>query len=180
MGAYDNGKAIDEGMNRFRNVALHEYFVATLRNFCSDLFQSADNEAKYEHMTGNTFTSYACGIYVDGVLVDILASSDYKKAPVRMKLRKGEVFPAGSIRYDDEEQHKSFKADIDTDGGLGRDTSIKFLRQYMPKVRKGYEVVMCTGTEYSTFLEKKRRLNVLTNTYLFSESLFFKNLKRMN
>jgi hypothetical protein len=172
--AYDNSRAIDAGEKKLQK-AIYEYFLRYVEDYCMALFASADAAREYRNLTGNTFTSYACGIYRDGALKDVLLSADYKRPPVRVKLQKGEVFDGDT--YDG--NRAVFKATADTDGGYGRDTSLRFLRQYRPKVMKGFEVVMCTGTEYSTVLESRKGLNVLTNTFLYSRAIFFRNLKRM-
>jgi hypothetical protein len=170
---FDNGKAYDEGMQKKMQSILHAHFIEMLRSFCLNLFQSADTSKAYYDITGNTFTSYACGIYKDGLLIDMLFSADYKKPPVSVKLTKGERFAGHSYGG----KFVTFSADVETDGKYGKETSLRFLRQYKPTVKKGFEIVMCTGTEYSTFLEKGKGLNVLTDTYLFSKSLFIQNLK---
>jgi hypothetical protein len=171
---YDNNKAMDAGERKLKK-AVYEYFLRHLRDYCMTLFASADAAREYRNLTGNTFTSYACGIYYDGVLKDALFSADYKRPPVRVKLSGGEVFSGDT--YDG--NRATFKATVDTDGRYGKDTSMRFLRQYSPKVSRGFEVVMCTGTEYSTILENKKGLNVLTNTFLYSRALFFRNLRRI-
>jgi hypothetical protein len=172
---YDNGKAYEQGMQKMQQT-VYDYFVIRLIAFCKELFQSADTAREYHNLTGNTFTSYACGIYKDGALFEVLFSADYKKDPIRVKLKKGEVFTG--ISYDGADV-KGFKADVNTDQGFGKDTSARFLRNYNPTVKKGFEVVMCTGTEYSNFLEKVKGLNVLTDTFLYSKALFMQNLKKI-
>ena len=178
----DNNAVIDAGIKKMEAI-VYEHFISILRDFCRDLFQSADREyfapsGKLVHkMTGNLFTSYSCGIYRDGELIELLHSADMKSPPLRYKLVKGEIFPAGEMRYDGTEQKKKFSAPVDTDGRFGQETSIMFLRNYTPATKRGYEVVMCTGAEYSTFIEQERNLNVLTNTFLEAKALFYRNLK---
>ena len=176
MADYDNAKAFDEGMQKMQRL-VYERFIKMLEGFCKSLFQSADVSKEYHSLTGNTFTSYACGIYRDGALFEVLYSAEYKRNPIRVKLTKGEIFSGTS--YDGADV-KFFKATENTDGGYGKDTSMRFLRQYKPKIKKGFEVVMCTGTEYSSFLEKSKNLNVLTDTWLSSKALFFQNLRVVN
>ena len=173
MADYDNAKAFEQGMQKAQTL-IYEHFIGMLETFCGALFQSADTSKEYHSLTGNTFTSYACGIYKDGVLFEILYSADYKRAPIRVKLTKGEIFSGVSYEGADV---RFFKATENTDKGYGKDTSMQFLKQYKSKITKGFDVVMCTGTEYSSFLEKIKNLNVLTDTWLFSKALFFQNLK---
>jgi hypothetical protein len=172
----DNNAVIEAGLKKLETVA-YEHFVSILRGFCQDLFLSADREKQYMNLTGNTFTSYACGIYRDGSLVEVLLSSDYKRPPVRLKLTAGEMWLPEIDGADYDGRLRPFRADVATDRGVGEATSMTFLRSYVPATKRGYEVVMCTGTEYSTFLEQVRHLNVLTNTFMEAPGLFFMNLK---
>ena len=173
MPPHNNPKSFDAGIQKMTRIK-HEHFIKCLQAYCDSLFRSADAQRQYRNLTGNTFVSYSCGIYIDGTLREILLSSDYKKPPIRVKLAKGEVFSGKD--YDGTFRRK-YKANIETDRGLGVDTSLRFLRQHKPNVTKGYDVVMCTGTEYSEYIEKVRHINVLTNTYLMSSGLIAANLK---
>ena len=174
----DNLKAFDDGIAKM-NTVIHELFISSIAGYCASLFATAEMLKEYGDMTGNTITSYSCGIYHDGSLVDILLSQDYKKPPVRVKLRLGEVFPKGSIRWGGGIQKYDFKADVDTDRGYGAPFAINFLRQYKPAISKGYSVVICTGTEYSEHLERVHHLDVLTNTSLRAGGLFLQNLRKI-
>ena len=52
-------------------------------------------------------------------------------------------------------------------GDEGLESSINFLSNYYtPKIKKGIEIVMCTGTEYSVYQEKVWKANFLTDTYI--------------
>ena len=174
---YDNKAAFLEGMKLAESLA-YEHFVVILQAFCSDLFQSADREKEYHNLTGNTFTSYMCGIYKDGRLIEVLASADYKKDPVRLKLSH-EWWRQLVDGPDYDGVMRDYYGTVRTDRGIGEATSFTFLRNYTPSVSKGYAVVMCTGTEYSEFLEKVAHSNVLTNTWLEAQGLFFRNLKKI-
>ena len=93
--------------------------------------------------------------------------------PIRNKLIKGEtVFDFedydGNIRT-------WFTADIDTDGGYGDNTSAQFLKNY--KTKRQFSIVFTTGTEYSEYLEKIRKVNVLTDGFEYSMSAFIKSFK---
>ena len=43
-----------------------------LVSLAHELIQSAEFEKEYMNLTGNTLTSYAVGIYKDGVLIEII------------------------------------------------------------------------------------------------------------
>jgi hypothetical protein len=76
---------------------------------------------------------------------------------------------------------KKFVGIVKTDRGWGDDTSIQFLTSYDPPFRSSKTgIVMCTGTEYSEFLEMQGA-NVLTATKkefeAFGESMLIRNLR---
>ena len=123
-------------------------------------------------MTGNTYKSLTAGVFYNKRLYDLVFMAG--GMPIRKKLRDGEAFMAGEIRYDGDDQEHTFVAEVDTDGSYGDQTSIKFLSEYKPK-RNGYCIVVCTGTEYSEF----RALDNLTDNYQFARQRFLKSFKPM-
>ena len=149
-----------------------------LVSLAHELIQSAEFEKEYMNLTGNTLTSYAVGIYKDGALIEIIQNSNLKP-PVRVKLTRGEAV-IGFTDYDGNFR-KKFVGKVETDRGWGDDTSIKFLTSYDPPFRSSKTgIVMCTGTEYSEFLEMQGA-NVLTATKkefeAFGESMLIRNLR---
>jgi hypothetical protein len=149
-----------------------------LVSLAHELIQSAEFEKEYMNLTGNTLTSYAVGIYKDGALIEIIQNSNLKP-PVRVKLTRGEAV-IGFTDYDGNFR-KKFVGIVKTDSGWGDDTSIKFLTSYDPPFRGSKTgIVMCTGTEYSEFLEMQGS-NVLTATKkefeAFGESMLIRNLR---
>lgn len=127
----------------------------------------------FKNLTGNTITSFAYGIYIDKGLEQVGLYNGEKA--IRSKLSKGEIFRG--IDYDGNER-RGFRADVDTDGGYGTDTSIKFLQNYVPNGK--YAIVFTTGTEYSEFLETRRNVNVLTDAKTTSISNFIQSFKPIN
>lgn len=127
----------------------------------------------FKNLTGNTITSFAYGIYIDKGLEQVGLYNGEKA--IRSKLSKGEIFRG--VDYDGDER-SGFRADVDTDGGYGTDTSIKFLEGYVPNGK--YAIVFTTGTEYSEFLETRRNVNVLTDAKTTSISNFIQSFKPIN
>lgn len=145
----------------------------------------------FKNLTGNTITSFAYGIYINKELKQI--GLYHGEKAIRSKLVKGEIFTGddydGKVRRSmnwDYDMRKSiggevrptFMADVDTDGGYGKDTSIKFLEGYVPNSK--YAIVFTTGTEYSEFLETRRNVNVLTDAKTTSISNFIQSFKPIN
>ncbi|THC82914.1 hypothetical protein E7X23_24385, partial [Bacteroides fragilis] len=129
----------------------------------------------FRNLTGNTITSYACGLFMDGRFSYFVCSGDSMKQPVRVKLTKGETFVG--VSYDN--QNRRFTGTIETDKGYGEASSFDFLKRYKSESRKGFEIVMCTGTEYSTYLENVLNADVLTGTFQRAQNTLFKNFKPM-
>ena len=150
-----------------------------LVSLAHDLIKSAEFEREYRNLTGNTITSYAVGIYKDGALIEIIQNSN-RKPPIRVKLTRGEAW----VKFKDYDGNFRKKAVgiVKTDKGWGDDTSINFLTSYDPPFMSSKTgIVMCTGTEYSEFLEEAAGLNVLTSTRkeleAFGESMLVRNLR---
>lgn len=171
--ALDNGKLFDEGMQKAKEV-ITDYLYNILRGNVITLLHKAAINREFQGFTGNTQTSYMGGIYVNGRLVDIVHESDYKEAP-RMK-----KIPAGKSVYLSnpyEGKPRYMRAKIPTSKEYGFQTSERFLRAYKPKSKKGLAICICTGTEYSDYLETVRGLDVLTATYEQAAKVVLSSMK---
>ena len=203
-----NEVLFDEGMRKAKEL-VSGYIFDVLTKCCEELIQDAlDNKSGFRNLTGNTITSYACGLFMDGRFSYFVCSGDSMKQPVRVKLTKGETFVG--VSYDNQNRlfikieninklvktHKnlesakeSFKEKIKNleipekyslfDKVLGKAFSFDFLKRYKSESRKGFEIVMCTGTEYSTYLENVLNADVLTGTFQRAQNTLFKNFKPM-
>ena len=127
-------------------------------------------QKQFKNLTGNTISSFAFGTYLNGEIRNIEIYNT--KSPIRYKLTKGESFTG--IDYDGQER-EYFYADVDTDLGYGKDTSIEFLENYTPSGK--YSMVFTTGTEYSEFLEAYLHLNVLSNARVTAMTTFIQSFK---
>lgn len=171
MGA-ENEKVILNGTEKAGKL-VHEHIVMQLMDFSDRLIHLAQMEKDYSNLTGNTVTSYMCGIYFRGKLTDVILD-DGIKPPIRVKLTKGERFHG--ISYDG--RLRDFVGEVATDRGYGDDFSMKFLAKYKPS-SDGYAMVMCTGTEYSEFLERSYHFNVLTEISAEARRAFLNSFKPM-
>lgn len=170
-----NEVLFDEGMRKAKKL-VSGYIFDVLTKCCEDLIQDAlDNKSGFRNLTGNTITSYACGLFMNGRFSYFVCSGDSMKQPVRVKLAKGETFVG--VSYDN--QNRRFTGTIETDKGYGEAFSFDFLKRYKSESRKGFEIVMCTGTEYSTYLENVLNADVLTGTFQRAQNTLFKNFKPM-
>ena len=86
-----NDILFDKGMKKAKEL-VSGYIFDVLTKCCEDLIQDAlDNKSGFRNLTGNTITSYACGLFMDGRFSYFICSGDSMKQPVRVKLTKGET-----------------------------------------------------------------------------------------
>lgn len=159
------------------NLVIYDGLIKT----CRDMLSNAKIKAAYHNLTGNTLTSITCGIYKEGKLKQIvnIREAEHLKDPTRKKLSSD---MSRGVRFEDydsgEEVFISKKIlssrFMQTDMDYGYNTARRFLRTYVPKSKNC--VVMTTGTEYSTFIENTKKLNVLTETQLESPQIFGVNI----
>lgn len=128
---------------------------------CVKLIKHAIGNKGYDSFTGNTVTSYACGIYYNGDLMGIILAADGMKKPVAKKIKKGKRL---FLKRPYEGKSRAVKGTVKVDDFYGAESSEKFLESYRPIIKNGYAIVMTTGTEYSEYLENVRELNVLSDT----------------
>lgn len=155
-----NKAALDAGFKKAKQI-ISGHIYDQLIKFCNGLVIDAIAKSNFQSFTGNTITSFACGIYVDGVLEYMVASGEDMNAPVHAKVQYGEtVYLANPY----EGKPRSTKGKVDIVYNIsGMETSFKILQGFSPNV-KGFSVIMTTGTEYSTYLENVYHLNVLSDT----------------
>lgn len=170
-----NEEALTKGLKKAREMAL-EHIRKSLEDSCDELVNHAvaNYKSPIGPFTGNTITSYAIGLYLDGNF-SYYYSNDGIKPPVRVKLRKGERV---LLAPDWAGKTREFTGSTDTDDGYGERFSYNFLNTYKSKT-KGIELVMCSGTEYSTYIETVMKGNVLTSTFKNAQSMLnnFKPMK---
>lgn len=172
----DNLTVFDEGMKKARRI-IQDYLYAAIERSCMKLIDHALKSKEYQGFTGNTQTSYVCGIYHNGKLLGAFASGDNMRKPIRLKVGKGQrIF----LKNPYEGKARSVTGRVDVDQEFGAESAAKFLMSYKPHVKKGFSVVMTTGTEYSEYLENVRNLNVLTDTFQSSKGIVLEELKPMN
>lgn len=171
-----NERVLEKGLEKAREIAFNHVRDSLIKS-CEALVNDAVSSYKSPigPFTGNTITSYAIGLFLDGHL-SYYYSNDGIKPPVRVKLKKGE---SARLSPDWGGRSRSFTGAVDTDGGYGEEFSRRFLSSYKA-VKNGMELVMTSGTEYSTYIETAMRGNVLTDTFKKAGDVLRNNLKPMN
>lgn len=156
----NNKAALDKGFKKAKEIIFGHLYDQCIR-LCDALVTDAVQKRTFQSFTGNTITSFACGIYLDGSLNYVVASGDNMNAPVHAKIQKGETVYL-SNPYEGRPRKVTGRVDIAYDLS-GMETSIRILQRVSSNT-KGLSIVMTTGTEYSTYLENVHKLNVLSDT----------------
>ena len=155
-----NRAALDRGFKKMKQI-ISGHIYDCLIKFCDDLVADALSKRGFQSFTGNTITSFACGIYIDGSLSYMVASGETMQAPVHAKVQKGELVFLNNP-YEGKPRGVRGKVDIVHDK-TGMETSFSILSSMKPS-QGGFSVIMTTGTEYSEYLENVYNLNVLSDT----------------
>lgn len=170
MAATDNEKVLDAGFAKGL-VMIEGAFIVALHYASLELVHTALFNREYIGFTGNTQTSYTCGVFLNGKLIDVVSSSESLPKPVRHKIPFGkDVFLKRPYEGSPRARHGYVK----TNSEYGSETALKFINGYKAP-RKGIALVMTTGTEYSEFLEQKAGLDVLTKTFKDAPGILAKN-----
>lgn len=142
-----NASVLREGAKKARKL-IREHIRQCMNNALEDIVSDQHNRmAKLPGMTGNTRTSPAGATYVDGVFDNVqLAGHTCGAPPIRTKLRKGGVFPAGAIRYDGDVQERKFTAGVDTTGETSQQDNYNFLESQQSG--SGFKMTVVGATEY--------------------------------
>lgn len=141
---------------------------------CDGLLEDAERSKEFRGFTGNTQTSYSCGLYVDGNLSYYVSQDMWTKWPVRKKIPKGVTV---YLKHPYEGRPRSVTGRVDVDGLYGKDSSFQFLKSFKEAPEKGFAIVMTTGTEYSVYIETVHDLNVLTDTWQNARHILLSNMK---
>lgn len=161
------GTEIAKRAERLIMEALHKSLIKA----ADDAVKDAIKNKEFTSFTGQTVTSYFCGVYLNGVLTDVVRASSSLKAPVHSKIRKGQrIFLSNPY----EGPARAVKGRVDVSGDSGAQASMNFLLAYPIKGQSG--LILTTGTEYSAYLESVRNLNVLSQSVDKMGGFLFNNL----
>lgn len=116
-----------------------------------DFTQEAMAEAEIGSMTGNTICSSGVAIYRDGQFIACATTSDIegKGGPIHVTLKKGDVYPAGSQRYDGDTQGMAFRASQGVHNFMANERVVSYLRHYPPTRKEGLAYRFAMYLEYN-------------------------------
>lgn len=166
----DNKKVLNDGFAK--GLAMIETsFMVALHYASVELVHTALFNREYVGFTGNTQTSYTCGVFLNGKLVDVVSTADSLEKPVRHKIPLGkDVYLERPYEW----PPRSRGGMVKVDRNYGSETALKIINRYKAP-KKGIALVMTTGTEYSEFLEQEIGLDVLTKTFKDAPTILAKN-----
>ena len=170
-----NKTALEKGF-KVAKILIAGHIYDILENAARAYLQDMVSKKKYQGFTGNTQTSYTCGLYIDGRLTYAIVQDTYSRKPVRLKVERGETV---YLEHPYEGEARAVTGKVEVDNRYGKDTAFSFLKSYKKTPKKGFAVVVTTGTEYSEYIENVRNLNVMTETWFDVKPLFTKQLKPM-
>ena len=172
--SHNNAEILRKGLQKGYTQIVN-YLYQQMFEMCERLLQEVPRHREYLGFTGNTQTSYACGLYVEGKLQGVVVQKNWNSPPVRRKVPFGQwVY----LRNPYEGRPRSIKGVVPVDGMYGLETSMAFLKGY-PARKDAIQIVMTTGTEYSVYLEAAAGLDVLTGTYEAAKTILAQGFKPM-
>lgn len=172
--SHDNAKILRDGLNKGYEMIVNHLFTQ-MYEMCERLLAEVPKYRSYMGFTGNTQTSYACGLYVDGKLEGIVTQQNWSAQPLHKKVGYGKwVY----LRKPYEGHARSVRGKVKVDGEFGQSTSFKFLKSYNAQKNK-IQIVMTTGTEYSEYIEAVLGLDVLTGTFESAKTILATGFRPM-
>ena len=171
----DNAKTLENGWAEGIRM-IEDTIFNSLANAADALLIRVATNRQFIGFTGNTQTSYACGLFLNGVLEHVAVQRNWNSPPVRMKVRRGQVIYL-SRPY--EGVSRAVKGVVDIEEGYGLDLSLKQIQEYKAP-KKGLALMMTTGTEYSVYIEQSMSLDVLTNTFKNAPKIIERNWKKVD
>lgn len=170
----DNAKTLENGFAKGYEM-IEDILYNSLASAADDLLVRVSRNRDFVGFTGQTQTSYACGVYVNGRLVHVSVQRNWNAPPRRMKVLRGQVVYL-SNPY--EGYSRAVKGAVDIEDPSGLSLSLRQLEEYNAP-RKGIALMMTTGTEYSVYLEAERGFDVLTRTFMDAPRIIEKNWKKL-
>lgn len=132
---------------------------------CRFVISTAVDYARFHSVTGNTINAYAVGAYLDGSLKGFATSYDaLNSAPVRMTLKKGEMYTLPYYWGGDPVTGKPYVGETGDRSYWGYDEAYKFLQTHRP-TRRGWCYLIVVGTDYARYIEARRGADVLTRLH---------------
>lgn len=169
----DNITAFRNGMKKAREMVMRKVSDKLLEAGRM-LIQVAWDNKQFIGFTGNTQTSIAIGVYVDGNLTAYQTGLKNQRAPIRKKIQYHQrVF----LKHPYEGNPRGVQGQVILTEEFGIDSSMRFLMNYRPKVNNGVGLVMVVGTEYAEFINGGS-LGPLTSAYNAAPNIVWQTVEK--
>ena len=169
----DNITAFRNGMKQARDKIMRKV-ADRLFEAGQRLIEVAWKEKQFTGFTGNTQTSIAIGVYIDGHLTAYQTGLKNQRSPIRKKIQYHQrVY----LKHPYEGSPRGVQGQVILTEEFGIDSSMRFLNYYRPKVSKGVGMVMVVGTEYAEFINGGA-LGPLTSAYNASPSIVWQTIEK--
>ena len=90
MSRAQNNRVLQKGFDDFSK-AINKYVIDSLTDAAEELLVAVVRNRTFTGFTGNTQTSYACGVYVNGSCQNIILQQNWMESPRRLKIQYGEL-----------------------------------------------------------------------------------------
>ena len=152
---------------------LRPIFIGVANALALKAYQSGDMGKRA--FTGNTWTGTAVGAYYRGSLYYSITTrqiSDMPK-PVFHKLRNDKSMflkqTYGFLYGDSDVESRWIRPTIDTSHGYSEEDALNFLKNY--KAKSIFDIVVMNGSEYASYLQNTRGLDVILSAYNYAKSI---------
>lgn len=175
MASHDNFKTLDKGFSKGLQI-IEDTIFNSLADAAEKLLIRVATNRQFIGFTGNTQTSYACGIYVNGNLEHVVVQRNWNTPPLRAKVNKGRFV---YLTHPYEGFSRGVTGKVDIEDPYGQSLALKQIQEYKAP-RRGIALMMTTGTEYSVYIEQNMSLDVLTNTFNDAARIINQNWKKIS
>lgn len=160
----DNARVLDGSLKNFERIKRQQIMAAMDQIAYQLLYDALELRSGWLGFTGNLPTSYAVGIWDFDRKLTILYAGDVNagydpSTIIRHKVERGETVHLQNP-WEGKERSVTGRADIKF--GYGIEMTEDFLLGFKPQSYPA--LCVCTGAEYSQYLEKARHGNVLSKS----------------
>lgn len=143
-----------------------------LSEWCYYIMYAAVNERNRNedahNITGNLLNSIVVCLYREGkplyafYAADVVYRAKFKKMSFRIKRPY-------HFLYDYSGHEAYYLPEVETNKGWGQDDALNFFKEWKPKNKKGFEILVCYTTEYAKFVENERQTTGILATREYVE-----------
>lgn len=149
------------------------------RKFCSDLCQAAitarEENLVAHNFTGNLITSIVVCLYREREPINAYYAAQYLPKAIHVKMTTRKYGYRFKPDYDG--VNSKYRPEIETDRGWGVNDAKRFFRNYTPKGKNLFDIVIVYPVEYANWIEIERGSTGIMQAYDWSERVGVQYLK---